>query len=85
MSNKIEFIDIDGKNYRVELFPESVRNLITTFEVIRDEYNKSAVTTAALGDYMNRTSGDIQAAAKNALQAMLNPETPAVDAVAGDE
>ncbi len=86
MSNKIEFIDIDGKNYRVELFPEAVRNLVSTFEIIREQYNSSAVTTAALGDYMNRTSADIQSQAKTALQAMLQPTEPVVgEVVDGDE
>lgn len=77
MTDKIEFIDIDGKSYKIDLFPANVRQLVSTFEVVRGQYNQSAVTTAALGDYMNRVTNDIQAAAKLALDEMLRPASEA--------
>lgn len=80
MTDKIEFIDIDGKNYKIDLFPAEVKQLVSTFEIIRGQYNESAVTTAALGDYMNRVTRDIQDNAKAALEAMLRPAAPADEA-----
>lgn len=73
MSDKIEFIEVDGRNFKVELFPDNVRQLVTTFEIIRGQYNSSAITTAALGDYMNRVSGEIQELAKKTLADMMAP------------
>ena len=73
MTDKIEFVEVEGKNYKVDLFPDNVKQLVSTFEIIRGRYNESAVTTAALGDYMNRITREIQENAKAALEEMLRP------------
>lgn len=82
MTDKIEFIDIDGKNYKLELFPANVQQLVTTYEIVRSQYNDSAVTTAALNDYMNRVASEVQTVAKAALDDMLRPAPVATEEVA---
>lgn len=69
--DKIQTLEIEGRSYQLELFPENVKQLVAGYEIVRKQYNESAVTTAALGQYMNKTIGDIDAAAKAALEEML--------------
>lgn len=71
MSNKIEFIELNGREYNVSIFPEEIRNMVNTFEITRGEYNKSAVTTAALGEHMNNLNATIEYKAAAALKVML--------------
>lgn len=83
--DKIEFIDIDGQQFPISMFPDNVKQQVTTFEIARQQYNESAVTTAALGDYMRNLTVTIQSMAKEAIENLAKPKQPAVAPVDGAE
>lgn len=89
MTTTIDKIDINGREYPLELFPANVKALVTQYEITLQQYNEAAVTAAALGMYLNKTSNDVQLAAKAALEDMLgakseNQVAEAEDLVASD-
>lgn len=76
---KIEFIEVNGKQLPLSIFPESVAQQVTTYEIVREQYNASAVNTQALSEYMQRLGGTIQQMAQDHIASLTAPEpAPAV-------
>lgn len=68
---KIEFIEVNNQKYPISMFPDAIKQQVATFELIRKQYNESAVTTAALREYMQQVAAGIEQQAKQALVEML--------------
>lgn len=60
---KIEFIEVNGSELPLSFFPAEIKQLVSTFEIVRTEYNKAAVNTQALSEYMQRLSQQVQSLA----------------------
>ena len=71
---KIEFIEVNGNQVPLSVFPDAIKQQVSTFEIVRKQYNESAVLTQALGDYMQRLSGAIQAMAQEHINALTAPK-----------
>ena len=75
---KIEFVEVNGNELPLSFFPTEVKNMVSTFEIVRTEYNKSAVNTQALSEYMQRLSQQIQGLAEQHVAASLAPQVAPV-------
>lgn len=60
MSNKIEHIEINGKQMPVSMFPDDVKELVLSYELARDKRNEHVTMTHALGTYMNELTNNIK-------------------------
>lgn len=77
---KIEFIEVNGSELPLSFFPAEVKNLVATFEIVRTEYNRAAVNTQALSEYMQRLSQQVQGLADQHVSATLvKPTSSAAD------
>lgn len=70
---KIEFIEVNGKQLPLSIFPETVTQQVNTYEIVRDQYNASAVNTQALSEYMQRLGATIQQLAHEHVAALTAP------------
>lgn len=73
---KIEFINVNGNELPLSFFPQEVKTQVTTFEIVRSEYNKSVVNTTALHDYMQRLSQQIQTLADQHVEQATTKKAP---------
>lgn len=73
---KIEFIEVNGSELPLSFFPAEIKQLVSTIEIIRVEYNKSAVTTQALSEYLTRLSQQVQGMAEQHVGAALAAKAP---------
>lgn len=78
--DKIEFIEVNGKELPLAMFPADIQNQVATFEIVRGEYNKSVVLTQSLSDYMQRISGQVQAMANEHMESLTSKKEPEVAA-----
>ena len=69
---KIEFIEVNGSELPLSFFPAEIKQLVSTFEIVRTEYNRAAVNTQALSEYMQRLSQQVQGLADQHVQGALN-------------
>lgn len=76
---KIEYIEVNGNEVPLSIFPTDIKNLVSTFEIVRGEYNKSVVNTQALNEYMQRLSQQIQQMADGHVQSLTAPKQPALE------
>lgn len=75
---KIEFIEVNGSELPLSFFSAEIKQMVSTFEIVRTEYNKAAVNTQALSEYMQRLSQQIQGQADAHVAASLAPKAPQV-------
>lgn len=81
---KIEFINVNGNDLPLSFFPADVKTQVTTFEIVRSEYNKSVVNTTALSNYMQQLSQQIQALADQHVNEVTTKKV-AVDALPAED
>lgn len=81
---KIEFINVNGNDLPLSFFPTDVKTQVTTFEIVRAEYNKSVVNTTALSNYMQQLSQQIQALADQHVNEVTTKKV-AVDALPAED
>lgn len=75
---KIEYIEVNGSELPLSFFSNEIKQMVSTFEIVRTEYNKSAVSTQALSEYMQRLSQQIQGLADAHAAAALAPKVAPV-------
>lgn len=75
MTNKIEFIEVNGNELPLNFFPEHVKQQVATYEIARQQYNESAVNTQALNVYMQQLGASIQQMATEHVNAQLAPKS----------
>lgn len=73
---KIEFINVNGNDLPLSFFPPEVKAQVTTFEIVRSEYNKSVVNTTALSNYMQQLSQQIQSMADQHVEQVTAKKAP---------
>lgn len=75
---KIEFIEVNGQQLPLAMFSDEVKSHVSTYEIVRTEYNKSVVMTQSLSDYMQRLSHQVQSLANEHMESLTSKKEPEV-------